>query len=51
LRDALQRLLADPAERGRLAAAARSAAAGPYSWDEAARRTLALYETVLAPRA
>jgi glycosyltransferase involved in cell wall biosynthesis len=40
---ALVELLGDPAARERLAAAARSAAAGPYSWDEAARRTLALY--------
>jgi glycosyltransferase involved in cell wall biosynthesis len=40
---ALVELLGDPAARERLAASARSAAAGPYSWDEAARRTLALY--------
>jgi glycosyltransferase involved in cell wall biosynthesis len=39
-------LLGDPQERQRLAQAARAAAAGPYSWAEAARRTLALYETL-----
>jgi glycosyltransferase involved in cell wall biosynthesis len=48
LRDALGALLADPAARERLAAAARAAATGPYSWDEAARLTLALYHDVLA---
>jgi glycosyltransferase involved in cell wall biosynthesis len=44
---ALTELLGDPGERDRLAAAARAAAAGPYSWREAARRTLELYETLL----
>jgi glycosyltransferase involved in cell wall biosynthesis len=44
---ALAELLADEAARERLAEAARRAAAGPYSWDEAARRTLALYEELL----
>ena len=39
-------LLADPAERDRLAAAARAAAAGPYSWDAIARRHLDLYATL-----
>jgi glycosyltransferase involved in cell wall biosynthesis len=43
LRAVLQRLLGDPGARGRLARAAASAAAGPYSWAEAARRTLAVY--------
>jgi glycosyltransferase involved in cell wall biosynthesis len=43
LRSALRELLSDPAERERLAAAARSAAAGPYSWRESARETLAVY--------
>jgi glycosyltransferase involved in cell wall biosynthesis len=43
LHAALRELLADPAARARLAAAARAAAAGPYSWEEAARRTLAVY--------
>ncbi|MBA2504965.1 MAG: glycosyltransferase family 4 protein [Thermoleophilaceae bacterium] len=45
----LNELVGSPGERERLAAAARAAAAGPYSWDEAARRTLAVYEEVLAP--
>ncbi len=48
LRAALQRLIDDPGERARLSAAAAAAAAGPYSWDEAARQTLALYRA-LAP--
>jgi glycosyltransferase involved in cell wall biosynthesis len=47
LRSAIAELLADPAERERLAAAARAAAAGPYSWDEAARRTARMYRAVL----
>jgi glycosyltransferase involved in cell wall biosynthesis len=47
---ALAELLADEAARERLAEAARRAAAGPYSWDEAARRTLALYEELLGAR-
>ncbi|MEA2331782.1 MAG: hypothetical protein QOH58_1920 [Thermoleophilaceae bacterium] len=45
---AIGELLADPAERERLAHQARTAAAGPYSWDAVARRTLAVYEEVLA---
>jgi glycosyltransferase involved in cell wall biosynthesis len=45
---AIGELLADPEERGRLAARARSAAAGPYSWDSIARRTLEVYREVLA---
>jgi len=44
LRQALEGLLEDTEARERLAAAAAAAAAGPYSWDEAARRTLALYQ-------
>jgi len=46
LRDALVELVADPDQRARLGAAALAAARGPYSWDEAARQTLALYERV-----
>jgi len=46
LRDAVGALLADAAEREQLAAAAARAATGPLSWDEAARRTLAVYEAV-----
>jgi glycosyltransferase involved in cell wall biosynthesis len=45
---ALRELVDDPAAREELAAAARDAAAGPYSWDEAGRLTLALYEELLA---
>jgi glycosyltransferase involved in cell wall biosynthesis len=41
---ALNDLLADPRGRHRLAQAAGRAAAGPYSWDSVAERTLALYE-------
>ena len=41
---ALTRLLADTGERERLEAAAAAAAAGPYSWDRVALKTLALYE-------
>lgn len=48
LRTALRGLLDDPHARERLGRAAREAAAGPYSWQEAARRTLALYEQLTA---
>ena len=47
LRAALAGLIADPAAREALAAAARAAAAGPYSWDAAARATLAVYDSLL----
>jgi glycosyltransferase involved in cell wall biosynthesis len=47
LRDALASLLADPAALDAQAQRAAAAAAGPYSWDEAARLTLALYEELL----
>lgn len=50
LHAALARLLGDPAARARLAAAARAAAAGPYSWDAIAARTLALYRALVAGR-
>lgn len=43
LAGALRELLADPDARRRLGEAARAAAEGPYSWDEVARLTLALY--------
>jgi glycosyltransferase involved in cell wall biosynthesis len=43
LAEALTGLLEDSGERERMAAAAAAAVAGPYSWDEAARRTLAVY--------
>jgi glycosyltransferase involved in cell wall biosynthesis len=44
LQQTLSELIGDPAERERLASGARAAAAGPYSWDDAAKATLALYE-------
>jgi glycosyltransferase involved in cell wall biosynthesis len=44
---ALGELLGDPAARAELATAAAGAAAGPYSWDTAAERTLALYRELL----
>ena len=47
LRTALSELLADPAELSRMAGAAASAAEGEYSWQEIARRTLELYESLL----
>jgi glycosyltransferase involved in cell wall biosynthesis len=45
---ALQQLVDDPAERAKLAEAAAAAAAGPYSWDSAAERHLALYRELTA---
>jgi glycosyltransferase involved in cell wall biosynthesis len=45
---AISALLGDPRERERLAQQARAAAAGPYSWDSIAERTMAVYEEVLA---
>ncbi len=47
---ALGELTGGEAARAELAAAAKKAAAGPYSWDEAARRTLFLYEELLEAR-
>ena len=44
---AIQELIDDPAACARLAAAAREAAAGPYSWDSIARQTLTLYRQLL----
>jgi glycosyltransferase involved in cell wall biosynthesis len=43
---ALADLTADVAGRGRMAAAARAAASGPYSWEQSARETVALYERI-----
>jgi glycosyltransferase involved in cell wall biosynthesis len=42
----LRELVGDPEQRSRLAAAARAAARGPYSWDAVARATLDLYERI-----
>ncbi|HET9678241.1 MAG TPA: glycosyltransferase family 4 protein [Solirubrobacterales bacterium] len=50
LADALTELTADEAARAELAAAATRAAAGPFSWEEAARRTLDLYRELLEAR-
>jgi glycosyltransferase involved in cell wall biosynthesis len=44
---ALRELVADESLRQELAQAAAAAAAGPYSWDEAGRHTLALYDELL----
>lgn len=48
LAQALGELTADPAARDRIAAAARAAAAGPYSWDAVAAQTLALYKELVS---
>jgi glycosyltransferase involved in cell wall biosynthesis len=48
LAQALQELLDDPTERERLAAGALEAARGRYSWDQIGRKTVALYERLLA---
>lgn len=48
LREAIGELIADSAARERLAAGARAAADGPYSWDRAAAATLELYRTLVA---
>ncbi len=47
----LEDLITDETARAELAAAASRAAAGPYSWDEAARRTLELYRDLIEARA
>lgn len=47
LAGALDDLLGDAAARGRLAAAARAARDGAWSWDAVARSTLDLYERLL----
>ena len=44
----LAELVGDEAARTELATAAARAAAGPFSWDETARQTLALYADLLA---
>jgi glycosyltransferase involved in cell wall biosynthesis len=44
---ALAELTASASARERLAAAARAAAAGPFSWDETARLTLDLYRELI----
>jgi len=46
----LAELVADGAARAEMSAAARAAAAGPFSWDEAARLTLGLYCELIEAR-
>lgn len=48
LAEALSQLLADGAERERLADGALEAARGRYSWDQIGRETMALYRRLLA---
>jgi glycosyltransferase involved in cell wall biosynthesis len=48
LAQVLQELLDDPSERERIAAGALEAARGRYSWDQIGRKTVALYERLLA---
>jgi glycosyltransferase involved in cell wall biosynthesis len=50
LGSALAELVGDEGARTDLAAAATRAAAGPFSWDEAARRTLDLYHELIEAR-
>jgi glycosyltransferase involved in cell wall biosynthesis len=47
---AMSELVGDEPARAELGQAAARAAAGPYSWDEAARQTLALYRELLEAR-
>lgn len=47
---ALEELIGDETARRDLAAAATHAAAGPFSWDEAARRTIDLYRELIEAR-
>jgi glycosyltransferase involved in cell wall biosynthesis len=47
LHGALRELLDDRGALAEMAERSRAAAAGPYSWQAAARRTLELYETLL----
>ncbi len=48
LRAALRELLGDPAALAEMAACARAAAAGPYSWEAVARAHMELYGRLLA---
>jgi glycosyltransferase involved in cell wall biosynthesis len=50
LATALRELIGDESARADLAAAATRAAAGPYSWDEAARKHMDLYRHLLEAR-
>lgn len=48
---AIEELVGDETARAELAAVATRAAAGPFSWDEAARRTIDLYRELIEARA
>lgn len=48
---AMEELVGDETARRDLGAAATHAAAGPFSWDEAARRTIDLYRELIEARA
>jgi glycosyltransferase involved in cell wall biosynthesis len=50
LGEALKSLLGDASARERMAQAALTAASGAYSWDAAARETLALYHQITTAR-
>ncbi len=50
LASTVEELIGDEPARAELAAAAAKAAAGPFSWDEAARRTLDLYRELIEAR-
>jgi glycosyltransferase involved in cell wall biosynthesis len=47
---ALEELVGDDAARAELATSAARAAAGPFSWDESARHTIALYRELIEAR-
>jgi glycosyltransferase involved in cell wall biosynthesis len=47
LREAMQSVVDDPGRRARMSQAALEAAAGAFSWEAAARRTLAVYESIV----
>jgi glycosyltransferase involved in cell wall biosynthesis len=50
LAEAIQRLMADPESRARMGAAGRQRMVQRFTWRETARKTVALYEEVLANR-
>jgi glycosyltransferase involved in cell wall biosynthesis len=50
LQGALRELIGDPGARARLASRAAELAAGEYGWAQIGRRTMALYESLLAER-
>ena len=48
---AINRILADPALRARMAHAGRARVENEFGWDAIARQTVALYESLIAARA